>query len=47
MKGAICSNTDRPKYYHTKWNKSDRERQIQYDIFNMWNINNDTSGLVY
>ena len=28
---AICSNLDEPRDYHTKWNKSDRERQISYD----------------
>ena len=27
---AICSNMDGPRDYHTKWNKSDRERQISY-----------------
>ena len=32
MNDAICSNTNGPRYYHTKWNKSDRERQISYDI---------------
>ena len=29
---AICSNMDGPGDCHTKWNKSDRERQIPYDI---------------
>ena len=29
---AICSNTDGPRHYHTKWNKSEREGQISYDI---------------
>ena len=29
---AICSNMDGPRDYHTKWNKSERERQIPYDI---------------
>ena len=28
---AICSNVDEPGDHHTKWSKSDRERQI-YDI---------------
>jgi len=28
---AICSNMDGPKDYHTKWIKSERERQIWYD----------------
>ena len=32
---AICSNVDGPRDYHTKWNKSDRERQISYKITNM------------
>ena len=27
---AICSNMDGPEDYHTKWRKSDRERQIYY-----------------
>ena len=26
--------------YFTKWNKSNRERQIQYDITYMWNLRN-------
>ena len=34
---AICSNMDRPRDYHAKWSKSDRERQI-YDITCMWNL---------
>ena len=29
---AIYSNMDGPRDYHTKWNKSARERQIPYDI---------------
>ena len=24
--------------YHTKWSKSDRERQMSYDITYMWNL---------
>ena len=35
---AICSNMDGPRDYHTKWSKSDRERQISYDITYMWNL---------
>ena len=27
---AICSNMDVPRDYHTRWSKSDRERQISY-----------------
>ena len=29
---AICSHMDGPRDDHTKWSKSDRERQISYDI---------------
>ena len=32
MKYAICSNMDRTTDYLTKWSKSERERQISYDI---------------
>ena len=28
---TICSNINRPRVYHTRWSKSDRERQISYD----------------
>ena len=43
---AICSNMDGPREYHTKWSKSDRERQI-YDIIYMWNLKNNTNELIY
>ena len=43
---AICSNMDGPKDYHIKWIKSDRERQILYDISYMWNLKNDTNELI-
>ena len=34
--------------YHTKWSKSDRERQISYDITYMWNLKcDDKNGFVY
>ena len=39
---AICSNMDGLGGYYAKWNKSDRERQIMYDITYMWNIKNTT-----
>ena len=35
---AISSNVDGPRDYHTKWSKSDSERQISHDIAYMWNI---------
>ena len=31
-KNAIWSNIDGPGDYHTKWSKSDRERQISYRL---------------
>ena len=37
---AVCSNMDRPRDYHTKWSKSDRKRQISYDITYFWNLKN-------
>ena len=35
---AICSNIEGPRDCHTEWSKSDRERQISYDIAYMWNL---------
>ena len=29
---AVCRNMDGPRYYYTRSRKSDRERQILYDI---------------
>ena len=37
---------DRPRDYHTKWNKSDKEKQLSYDITYIWNLNN-TNKLIY
>ena len=38
---------DGPRDYHTKGSKSDRERQIPYDITYMWIIKYDTNELIY
>ena len=35
---AIYNNMDGPREYYAKWNKSDRERQIQYDFTYMGNL---------
>ena len=44
----MCSNMDGTRDYHTKWSKSDRERQIPYDITYMGNLKrNDTNELIY
>ena len=42
---AICSNMDRPRNYHTKWNKSYRERQI-WDHYYMESNKNDAEALI-
>ena len=33
---TICSNMDKPRDYHTKWSKSDRQRQSPCDITYMF-----------
>ena len=38
---AIYSNIDGLRDYHTKWSKSERERQIPYITY-MWNLKYDT-----
>ena len=38
---------DGPRDYHTKWSKSDRERQISYDITYIWNLKKVTNELIY
>ena len=43
----ICSNMDGPRDYHTKWSKSERERQISYDITYMWNLKYNMNELIY
>ena len=43
---AICSNMDGPRDDHTKRSKSERERQIPYDITYIWNLQYDTSELI-
>ena len=44
---AICSNMEGPKDYYTKWSKSERERQIPFDITYMWNLKHDIDEFVY
>ena len=38
---------DGPRDDHTKWSKSDRERQIPYDITYVWNLKDDTNEHFY
>lgn len=35
---AICDNIDEPRGHYAKWNKSDREIQILYDLTSLWNL---------
>ena len=45
---AICSNMDGPSDYHTKWSKSDRERQKSCDItYVEYEKKKDTNELSY
>ena len=38
---------DGPGHYHTKWSKSEREAQIQYDITYTYNLKYDTNEPIY
>ena len=38
---------DEPRDNHTKWSKSERERQIPYDITYTWILKYDTNDLIY
>ena len=44
---AICSNMDGLRDYHTKRTKSEKERQIPYDITYIWNLKYDTNEHIY
>ena len=44
---AICSYMDEPRDYHTKWSKSERRRQIPYDIIYMWNLKYDRNEPIF
>ena len=47
MNYALSSNIDGPRDCHTKWSKSDRERQILYGIIYKWNLIYNTNEHVY
>ena len=40
---AICNDMDGPRGYYANWSKSDRERQIPYDLAYMWNLKDKTN----
>ena len=44
---AICSNVDGPGDYHYYVKKSERERQIPYDITYTWNLKFGTDESIY
>ena len=44
---AICSNMSATRGYHAKWSKSERERQISYDITSMWNQKYGAKNPIY
>lgn len=35
---AICNITEGPWGHYAKWNKSNGERQVLYDLIHMWNL---------
>ena len=37
---------DGPRVYHTKGSKSEKDRQIPYDVTYMWNLKYDTKELM-
>ena len=43
---AICRDVDGPRVCHTEWSKSEREKQIPYNITHMWNLENGTGELI-
>ena len=43
----FVSNMDGPRCYHTKWSKSEWERQIPYDITYKGNLKSDTNEFIY
>ena len=40
---AICRDMNGLGRHYAKWNKSDRERQILYNITYMWNLKNSAN----
>ena len=38
---------DATRHYHTKWRKSEKERQVLYDIIYMWNLKYGTNKIIH
>ena len=41
----MYSNTDGPRGYQTKWNKTEKDKY--HDIAYIWNLKNDTNEIIY
>ena len=35
---AICRDVDGPRDWGTEWSKSEREKQLLYNIIHIWNL---------
>ena len=44
---AICRDVDGPRGWCTEWSKSEREKQILYNIVHIWNLENGTDEPIY
>ena len=44
---VIYNNINVPWGHYAQWDKSNRERQISYDITYMWNLKYDTNEPIY
>lgn len=42
MRSCICDEIYGPQRHYATWNKSDRERQVLYNLPYMWNLENKT-----
>ena len=40
-------DTNGPRVYHTKWSKSEREKQVSYDTTYMWDLQYGTNEPIY
>ena len=38
---TLCDSMDVPGDYYARWNKPVRERQILYELINVWNLINE------
>ena len=44
---STCEDVDRPRDCYMDSSKSEREREIPYDIIYMWNLKYDTNDPIY